>query len=139
MLSHPQAVKSLSPGRVIVVDIDVHRNSLAIILQAGPLSSKDRTFMTLILTEQSVLASNTQKNESNKDSDWSLPQPVLTNQLFRPEGACGHAVIQVKTDNISIITTKTLKVNADKIVDDYRKRQIPRFKLVCHPYIFYTE
>jgi hypothetical protein len=62
------------------------------------------------------------------DSEWTLPKPVIIENLYRPDGACGHEMITVKCDDIRSITTKSLKVNADKIIDDIKKRKIPRFR-----------
>ena len=59
-----------------------------------------------------------------------MPPPVTNEELFHPEGPCGHKLLTVRPDEISVITTKTLKISADLIVDDVKKHQIPRFRWV---------
>lgn len=54
--------------------------------------------------------------------------PMLGYSLFIPEGPCGHEVVQVKAENVSVVTTKTIRIDADKIINDCKKRQQPRFK-----------
>lgn len=46
-------------------------------------------------------------------------------------GPCSHTVQKLKLKDISAITTKTLKVIPERIIDNYNKRQQPRFKYVC--------
>ena len=122
-MTHPQAVKALAVGRVIVVDNGVHTNTLGVVLKSNTGSSKGRTFTALVICEQN------QTNESDMETETSqFPRPFSTNGLFRPEGACGHRVIDLTAKDISVITTKTLKISADKIIDDFKKRQMPRFK-----------
>ena len=60
--------------------------------------------------------------------DLTLPRPVTENKLFHPESPCGHEMLELTVDNISVITVKTLKISGDKIVDECKKRQIPRFR-----------
>ena len=51
-MSHPQAIKALGSGRVVVVDTEKHRNTLGVVLQTGPATAKIRTFATLVICEQ---------------------------------------------------------------------------------------
>ena len=39
-----------------------------------------------------------------------------------------HSVVTLTDDNILDITTKTVKIEQDKIINDVKKREIPRFK-----------
>jgi antiviral helicase SKI2 len=39
-----------------------------------------------------------------------------------------HAVIVIHDADILHITTKTIKIDPDKILNDVKKREIPRFK-----------
>lgn len=45
-------------------------------------------------------------------------------------GTCSHTVQKLKLEDISAITVKTLKVIPDRIIDNYNKRQQPRFRSV---------
>ncbi len=146
VLSHPATVKALSPGRIIEVNNSRFRRSLAVILQTGPSSSKERTFTCLVICEQRTtagdLASNSQSKTAESSqrqdgrteetesqaSDWLSPQPYIASELFRPEGPCGHEMVVLKCEDIAVVTTKTIKIIPDRIIDDIRKRKQPRFR-----------
>ena len=140
IMSHPQALKMLVAGRVVIIDTKEHPFTLAVILQATSTSSKGRTFTALILSEQkqdSELDSMQRAHDSNlvaqelQEDDSPIVKPFRTNQLYRPESSCpGCEIIKLTSSDISVITTKTIKVNADRIVDDIKKRQQPRFRFV---------
>ncbi|KPP75355.1 helicase SKI2W-like [Scleropages formosus] len=92
-------LKALSVGRVVVVNNSQHCNALGVILQVSN-DSTNRSFTALILCEKG-----------------------------KEEGPCGHTVQKLKLQDISAITTKTLKVIPERIIDNYNKRQQPRFRL----------
>lgn len=48
--------------------------------------------------------------------------------FFYHSGPCSHTVQKLKLEDISSITVKTLKVIPDRIIDNYNKRQQPRFR-----------
>ena len=131
VLSHPQALKALSPGRVIVINKPLFRDVLSVVLQSGSPASKERTFTVLAMCEMDQAASSCDNqvsmNEEAEESE-SLPKPYAPQTLFHPEGACGQQLVHIKVDHIATITTKTLKISAEKIVDDCKKRQMPRFR-----------
>ncbi|XP_078061704.1 superkiller complex protein 2-like, partial [Mustelus asterias] len=87
--------------------------------------STNRTFTTLVLSE-----SRQEETEKEVEELPAAPTPdqLLTNKLFLPEGPCGHTVEKLTTKDIGSVTVKTLRINADKIMDDFKKRQIPRFR-----------
>jgi len=45
-------------------------------------------------------------------------------------GPCSHTVQKLTLQDVSAITVKTLKVIPDRIIDNYSKRQQPRFRCV---------
>ncbi|CAI9168560.1 unnamed protein product [Rangifer tarandus platyrhynchus] len=49
-------------------------------------------------------------------------------KLFLPEGPCDHTVAKLQPGDVAAITTKMLRLNGDKIVEDFSKRQQPKFK-----------
>ena len=144
-MSHPQAVKMLVAGRVVIIDTKQHEFTLAIILQSSSSSSKNRTFTGLILCEQKQDAElNSMQKSCGVDSaaqklqedDWPVIKPFRTNQLYRPEGPCpGCELVKLSSSDISVITMKTINVNADRIIDDIKKRQQPRFRFVQRLYL----
>ncbi|KAJ8365238.1 hypothetical protein SKAU_G00140690 [Synaphobranchus kaupii] len=54
---------------------------------------------------------------------------LYSTTLFIPEGPCSHTVQKLKLQDVSCITTKTQKVISERIIDNYNKRQQPRFRL----------
>uniref|UniRef100_A0A3Q2W9C4 SKI2 subunit of superkiller complex n=1 Tax=Haplochromis burtoni TaxID=8153 RepID=A0A3Q2W9C4_HAPBU len=104
ILESVNGLKALSVGRVIVVNNKQHLNALGVILQVSS-ASVNRTFTALIICEKG--------NEEGKVD--------VINFL--------HTVQKLKLQDISAITVKTLKVIPERIIDNYNKRQQPRFKL----------
>ncbi|XP_067829841.1 helicase SKI2W, partial [Heptranchias perlo] len=116
--------KALSVGRVVVVKNERHRNALGVILQVST-DSSNRTFTTIVLCEK-------RQEEAEKGAPESptapTPDHLLTHKLFLPEGPCSHTVEKLTAEDFGSVTVKTLRINADKIIDDFKKRQIPRFR-----------
>ncbi|XP_074839316.1 superkiller complex protein 2-like [Carettochelys insculpta] len=122
-------LKALAPGRVVIVQTPVHRNALGVILQVSP-DAANRTFTTLVLCEKAP-----EEGTPGGDTDRGSPSPevpfpddLLLNKLFLPEGPCGHVVEQLGPCDIAVLTGRTLRVNAERILEDVRKRQMPRFR-----------
>ncbi|XP_016847296.2 superkiller complex protein 2 isoform X1 [Anolis carolinensis] len=126
-------LKALSVGRVIVVNNQEHKNALGMILQVGMVSSDaaNRTFSTLVICEKKPpeedKETDTQTHLSSP-SEVPLPNDLLRTKLFLPEGPCGHTIKKLGPSDIFGITTKTLRINAERILEDFKKRQIPRFR-----------
>lgn len=53
-----------------------------------------------------------------------VPQPDLTRFL----GPCEHTVAKLQPGEVAAITTKVLRVNGEKICEDFTKRQQPKFR-----------
>ena len=125
VLSHPAAIKSLSAGRVVVVDNGHHANVLAVVLHSGMGSNNTRIFTVLFICDK---GSNPSGAGDATPNDNLKVKPVKATQLFLPEGVCWHHMAEVKASDIAIITTTNIKVDADKIMKDVKKREQPRFK-----------
>jgi len=55
-------------------------------------------------------------------------QPFVKRKLFLPEGRCSHRIVQVTGSEISAISVRQMKVDTSKIIDDHKKRMLPRFR-----------
>ncbi|KAE8281992.1 Helicase SKI2W [Larimichthys crocea] len=110
ILESVNGLKALSVGRVVVVNNKQHHNALGVLLQA------------LIICEK---GNEEVEGKDNNSNDFSH---LFNTALFIPEGPCSHTVQKLKLQDISAITVKTLKVIPDRIIDNYNKRQQPRFK-----------
>jgi len=109
--------KVLTPGRVVILDTKEYRNTAAAVLV-----NKDNVIKVLVLSG---------KNSSltTEYEDWSiLPRPVISNKLYFPEGTCTQVVASISVDDIAVVSVKVLKLNADRIIDDVKKREQPRFR-----------
>nr|KAG5700480.1 hypothetical protein BaRGS_013967 [Batillaria attramentaria] len=124
VLSHPAAIKALSPGRVVTIDNGRHSNVLGVVLQTSMSTSNTRMFTVLLICDK---GDNSSLGEATPANGLQVA-PVVRRPLFIPESVCWHKLVDVKASDISVITTKTLKVEADKILKDVKKREQPRFK-----------
>ncbi|XP_028256030.1 superkiller complex protein 2 [Parambassis ranga] len=121
ILESVNGLKTLSVGRVVVVNNKQHLNALGVILQVSS-DSVNRTFTALIICEKG------NEEGEGKGNDNTAFSHLYNTALFIPEGPCSHTVQKLKLQDISAITVKTLKVIPDRIIDNYNKRQQPRFK-----------
>ncbi|XP_051727638.1 helicase SKI2W [Ctenopharyngodon idella] len=122
VLDSVNGLKALSVGRVVIVNNSQHHNALGVILQVSN-DAVNRTFTALIICEKG----NEEAAGDNQSNKVSLH--IYNTALFIPEGPCSHTVQKLKLQDISALTTKTLKVIPERIIDNYNKRQQPRFRL----------
>ncbi|KAM9119587.1 LOW QUALITY PROTEIN: superkiller complex protein 2 [Pangshura tecta] len=118
-------LKALAPGRVVIVNNPAHRNALGVILQVSS-DAANRTFTTLVLCEKTPEGGDT--GGGSPTPEVPFPEDLLLNKLFLPEGPCGHAVEHLGPCDLAALTGKTLRVNAERILEDVKKRQMPRFR-----------
>ncbi|XP_014445565.1 helicase SKI2W [Tupaia chinensis] len=118
-------LKSLSVGRVVVVKNQEHHNALGVILQVSS-NSSSRVFTTLVLCDKPV----SQEAQDRAPATPEVPHPddLVGFKLFLPEGPCDHTVAKLQPGDVAAITTKVLRVNGEKILEDFSKRQQPKFK-----------
>ncbi|XP_078502024.1 superkiller complex protein 2 [Lissotriton helveticus] len=118
-------LKSLSVGRVVIVTNQQHKNALGVILQVSS-DATNRTFTTLVLCEKRPEGHEEEREERNPEAP--VPDDLLNKKLFIPEGPCSHSVEKLQPSDINGITIIVLRIAAEKILDDFNKRQIPRFR-----------
>lgn len=53
---------------------------------------------------------------------------IPKHQNYLPEGVGGHCILNIKPFEIVEVTKTTLKVESDKIIQNWEQRQIPRFR-----------
>ena len=115
--SHHVGSKVLTPGRVVVLDAKGFRSAAAVVLL-----NKDGNIKILVLAG---------KNSSlcdDEDDQSILPRPVVGGKLFYPAGQCSQVVTTISVDDIAVVSVKVLKVNAERIIEDVKKREQPRFR-----------
>ena len=155
MLSHPAAVKVMSPGRLVIINTSKLSNVLGAVLKTASTSTNNEKLYTVLVICDKDSAINSNKGESSainsnkcessaiisnkgdfsainsnkcESQDTDLVKPVTKVKLFQPEGASWHEMVQCRGENIIVVTTKTIRLDADKIVNDVKKREQPRFR-----------
>ncbi|XP_070633721.1 superkiller complex protein 2-like [Bos indicus] len=118
-------LKSLSAGRVVVVKNQEHQNALGVILQVSS-NSTSRVFTALVLCDKPVSEEPRERGPASPDVPY--PDDLMGFKLFLPEGPCDHTVAKLQPGDVAAITTKVLQLNGDKILEDFSKRQQPKFK-----------
>uniref|UniRef100_A0A2K5MP95 Superkiller complex protein 2 n=3 Tax=Cercocebus atys TaxID=9531 RepID=A0A2K5MP95_CERAT len=118
-------LKSLSAGRVVVVKNQEHHNALGVILQVSS-NSTSRVFTTLVLCDKPL--SQDPQDRGPATPEVPYPDDLVGFKLFLPEGPCEHTVVKLQPGDMAAITTKVLRVNGEKILEDFSKRQQPKFK-----------
>jgi len=136
VLSQPPVLKTLTAGRVVILDrLEQQANVLGVVVQGPVLSSREKTLKLLVLCDEAPQPPNKAPSTvpdpaaARVEDTFEMPRPVMACSLFRPAGKCGHDVISVNIEQLSVISSKMLKVNADKILADYTKRQSFKFRL----------
>jgi len=133
LLSHPVPGKALSAGRVVVVNYKGLVNVLGMILTVD-LKSKLRTFQMLLLSSQNTqeLGGGSLGDKSEygvKDTRHDMFLGLAQQEIKQTDLVCTeHAVVTIADHNIIDITNKVIKVEAEKIINDVKKREIPRFR-----------
>ncbi|XP_029633587.1 helicase SKI2W [Octopus sinensis] len=132
LFTSPASNKVLSNGRVVVIDTANHPNTAGIILQSMNNLKNEKLYGILVLCEknenepqQDSNHNATEKEEENKPSEL---RPILPKPLFLPEGPAWHKLLEVSADGIDYITSKTIKIDAEKIINNIKKRNMPRFR-----------
>ncbi|XP_032506231.1 helicase SKI2W isoform X3 [Phocoena sinus] len=118
-------LKSLSAGRVVIVKSQKHHNALGVILQVSS-SSTSRVFTTLVLCDKPTSEDPQERGPASPSVPY--PDDLVGFKLFLPEGPCGHTVAKLQPGDVAAITTKVLRLNGEKILEDFSKRQQPKFK-----------
>ncbi|GFO05994.1 helicase ski2w [Plakobranchus ocellatus] len=139
IFTHPAAIKALSAGRVIMVKRPHGQSVLGVVLttsqrSGGSTPSGERKFTVLVIAEKPGVnsdgSSGDRDSAQDKTAGVSKPniEPVLPSSLFVPAGPCWHELRELTSSDIVRITTKTIKVDADGIISDTKRRELPRFQ-----------
>ena len=119
LLSLPIPTKSLTPGRLVIFNHGSYINSLGVILNTDT-KSKQRSFTVLICKSEDSPYVDARKNLFLSLVDQRVKMNDVMSSL--------HGIISLSDENIVHITSKSIKIEPDKIINDIKKREIPRFK-----------
>ena len=105
-----------------MIDQNSHNNTLGVVLKTSLGTNNERTFTCLVICDR-----NSSELEQNV-RDQDIVSAITNLTLFQPEGPCQHDMVDCKAEAISVVTTRTLRIEADRIMNDVKKRQQPRFR-----------
>ena len=121
-------MKSLIPGRVVALYLSSYRYTLAVILELNTRSSAS-PFTVLTLCKEADESTEAAKVLVGANSLSSVKPYEAMTELFHPDGVVKHTVVDISGQLIVNISGAVLSVEPSKMIDDYKKRQIPRFRL----------
>ncbi|ETN66955.1 antiviral helicase SKI2 [Anopheles darlingi] len=137
-LCQPKALNELKPGRVLVITEKQHYNKLALLLAISLQSHKDMKLTVLVLDHQQQPASASEGPTKDKDDSvdridrgtlWHrMLSLAIPYQSFIPEGVGGHKILVLGSANVVELTKQTIRCEAQKIIQNWETRQIPRFR-----------
>ncbi|KAM4696658.1 superkiller complex protein 2 [Rhinophrynus dorsalis] len=128
VLESINGMKCLSVGRVIIISTDYHRWVPGVILQVSS-DATNRIYTTLVLSEKKREGGATQPQTVKKEEKKApAPEDLLMGKVFRPEGPCDYVLLKLHPADIITITGKTLRVQADRVLDDVARSQAPRYR-----------
>ena len=128
LLSLPIPGKSLAPGRLVILNHKGLTNILGIVLGVD-LKAKQRTFQVLVCSNAESVTDPALENKALDDGRRDLFMGLVDQKIQVSDVMNNHhSLINLTDDKIIHITNKTIKIEPDKIINDIKKREIPRFK-----------
>ncbi|XP_076748700.1 superkiller complex helicase subunit twister [Xylocopa sonorina] len=127
-----KAVKSLTPGRVLLISYRNHYNKLALLLSTdGSKGSVQYRVLVLKNVETSkpeeILPEEKEQN-SDKLEKWYDIIALTKKEIFIPTGVPSDEVLTIAAWNILEITNCQIKVDCNLVLANWEKRQIARFR-----------
>lgn len=129
-LSFPQVTKSLQAGRVVTIYVSKYRYVLAMVLQVATKLQIAAKLTVLLLcgaedVEETVAQSLVDATEAEM-----LKVHIFDcfKELYLPDPPLKHVVVDISSVLFVNITDHVIKVDPLKVINDYKKRQIPRFR-----------
>lgn len=124
LLAQQKLANEVKPGRILLVSSGRHFNKFGILLHSSSGTFKESSFK--------VLVHDNKVQEMNEEKPVELWLRMLGQatkyQEFIPDLSNNHSVLSVKASNILGITKIVIKCEAEKIIQNWEQRQIPRFK-----------
>jgi antiviral helicase SKI2 len=133
ILTHTKCAKELTPGRIVLIIHKEHINKLGILLNVDTRRS-ERVFKVLVLCDEiqsSVTSSNAEKSKEQYEHDplwYKMLGLASKKKIFIPDGVGGHTVLNITASDIIDIVKKKVSIDANLVIQDWEKRQIPRFR-----------
>ena len=130
-LKQSRVQKALSPGRVVILFTDRYHYCLAVILRSKAQQSytakSKQSYTVLMLCNRGDDSEDAAISLVSLNSNVVKPYTPMR-ELFRPEGEISHTVVEVGVEHLVCLTSRELSVDSNRIISDYKQRQIPRFQ-----------
>ncbi len=114
----------------------LYGHCLGVVLQLNPLTKSDKTLSVLVLCEYDIDDEFATAVLFPADSIGSVQPYEQYKELFSPNGTLSHTVVEVPVSFVVNITTSVLKVEAKKILEEFKTRLIPRFRYPFDVYMY---
>ncbi|XP_053984340.1 SKI2 subunit of superkiller complex protein [Hylaeus volcanicus] len=125
-----KAVKTLIPGRILLISYSNHYNKLALMLSTVQ-SKSGRQYRVLVL--------NSEKLKSTEDNPWEAVKfknsekwhdmvALTIKETFVPVGNADGEVLIISAWHILEITSCQIKIDYNLVLANWEKRQISRFR-----------
>lgn len=123
--SFPQVAKALQAGRVVTIYVSKYGYMLAIVLKLAP-AKLTVLLLCDVWDEEESIAQNL-IDDTEKDMK-QVHVHRLFDELHLPDPPLKHAVVDIPSLLLINITEKIMKIDSMQVINDYKKRQISRFK-----------
>lgn len=121
MMGFPGVMKAMAPGRLLLLSHRQYQQRLACLLK---LDTRDQNKLTVFVLRGKDEVETPSEEEVQKREVLAASQSSF--EVL--EDTSGHTCLEVPPGSVAAIAAKTLKISADKIIDNVKKRLIPRFK-----------
>ncbi|XP_076045044.1 superkiller complex helicase subunit twister [Oratosquilla oratoria] len=113
--------KVLSPGRLVLISHNQFQNQLCCIVRVDSKTKGKITVLTLLDERNKVTLT---------DEEASIRELLAAGKsgLQILEKTSHHDIVEIPAEGLVALVSKTLKVDGEKIIDNVKKRQIPRFR-----------
>ncbi len=117
-------------GRVVRLCSPVYGHCLAVVLQQNASTKPGKTLSLLVLCESGIDDEVATASLFPADYVASVQPYTPCKELFSPSGVLSHTVVEVSASMLVSITTSVLKVEGRMILEEFKRRLIPRFRYV---------
>ncbi|CAH0728414.1 unnamed protein product, partial [Brenthis ino] len=125
LLNQSKVIKELVAGKVLILAAGPYINQLGIFLNSsGP---RQTPYKVLVLN---AIETDPTRYNFDIDDNWygMLGFSALYDYIGTEESTMDHTILCIAPKNIRAITKMNLKIDANIIIQDWEKRQIPRFR-----------
>ncbi|KAG7202632.1 hypothetical protein KM043_009812 [Ampulex compressa] len=130
LLETKEALKSLTPGRVLLISYAEHYNKLALLL-AIKTNRDGKQYHVLVLknSEQDCTDdTNNKVPKLDKSEKWYEIIALTKKEIFVPNKEVSHEVLLISAWHVLEITNCQIKIDCELVLADWERREIPRFK-----------